>query len=467
MRGSSGCCFQPYYPLIENLRKDFPFIAAVRPQDGIIEVEWYDFKSSGRHILEIVSHDETLIVEASDNVVKFKCENCKCVEITVVDKGDSSRRSIPRKAMAAPVCGTVVNFLSPDDSAYSFSGNSLCSPCILKLKKKTLLVSMDIYKHRAGQNLTKIFRSDDNGISWRYVTDLFPCFWGKMFLHKGKLYMLSMTTEYGDLQIAASYDEGTTWTDFVRLFPGSGNRDAGGPHKAPLNVVAFGGRLWTSIDFGTWEKETFHSTGILSIAEDDDLLCPENWTLSDFLPCSNDWEGAPEGISRGCLEGNVLVLPDGQLYDLLRYQINTCSPACDKAVYLRINKDFPEKAPEFYRIVDFEGGLSKSAVLYDDKTSMYFALFNRVADPEHVMARNILSLSFSKDGIKWQTVCDLIGIDADGGLYDKVGVQYPDAIIDGDDLLWVQRTACNNAANFHDSNYITFHRFKNFRQFTI
>ena len=98
---------------------------------------------------------------------------------------------------------------------------------------------------------------------------------------------------------------------------------------------------------------------------------------------------------------------------------------------------------------------------------MYFALFNRVADLEHVMARNILSLSFSKDGIKWQTVCDLIGIDADGGLYDKVGVQYPDAIIDGDDLLWVQRTACNNAANFHDSNYITFHRLKNFRQFTV
>lgn len=42
-------------------------------------------------------------------------------------------------------------------------------------------------------------------------------------------------------------------------------------------------------------------------------------------------------------------------------------------------------------------------------------------------------------------------------------MQYPDMIIDGDDMLWVQRTAMNNARNFHDSNYITFHRLENFR----
>ena len=31
------------------------------------------------------------------------------------------------------------------------------------------------------QNLTLIFRSDDEGASWHYVSELHPCFWGKLF----------------------------------------------------------------------------------------------------------------------------------------------------------------------------------------------------------------------------------------------------------------------------------------------
>ncbi|MBQ7725771.1 MAG: exo-alpha-sialidase [Clostridia bacterium] len=465
MHGSSGSCFHPYYPLIEEEQRRLPFIAAVRPTDGAIEVEWYDEESSNAHGLEIASEKETRVISQVDHTVVVPWQNREPVQITVFDETDPDRKSRPRKAMAAPVCGTVVNFLSPEDPIYDFSGNSLCSPCIVKLADNTFLVSMDVYKCRAGQNLTKLFCSDDGGKSWRYLTDLFPCFWGKLFLHHGKLYMLSMTTEYGDLQISCSEDEGKTWSDFVRLFPGSGNRDAGGPHKAPLNITAYKGRLWTAVDFGTWEKETFHASGVLSIGEEEDFLCPENWVMSGFLPFSNDWEGAPEGKSRGCLEGNVLILPDGNLYNLLRYQIHTCTPSCNKAVYLHIDAEKPEQTPEFFKIVDFEGGLSKSAVLYDEISNSFVAIVNRVADPEHVMGRNVLALTTSKDGLVWRTVCDLVGTDIGGENYAKVGVQYPDALIDGEDLVWVQRTACNSAANFHDSNYITFHRFKNFRRY--
>jgi len=45
----------------------------------------------------------------------------------------------------------------------------------------------------------------------------------------------------------------------------------------------------------------------------------------------------------------------------------------------------------------------------------------------------------------------------------KIGYQYMDFIIEGNDILFLCRTAINDAATFHNSNYITFHRIENFR----
>ena len=47
---------------------------------------------------------------------------------------------------------------------------------------------------------------------------------------------------------------------------------------------------------------------------------------------------------------------------------------------------------------------------------------------------------------------------------EKVGFQYVDFEFEGDDILFLCRTAINGAANFHDANYFTFHRIKNFRE---
>ena len=46
----------------------------------------------------------------------------------------------------------------------------------------------------------------------------------------------------------------------------------------------------------------------------------------------------------------------------------------------------------------------------------------------------------------------------------KVGLQYVDFSIEGDDIIYLCRTAMNNARNFHDANYSTFHRIENFRE---
>ncbi len=45
---------------------------------------------------------------------------------------------------------------------------------------------------------------------------------------------------------------------------------------------------------------------------------------------------------------------------------------------------------------------------------------------------------------------------------EYTGFQYVDWLFDGDDLIFVSRTAYNGAHNYHDANHLTFHRVKNF-----
>ena len=91
---------------------------------------------------------------------------------------------------------------------------------------------MDIYAPNYPKNLTLIFRSDDDGASWHYVSELMPCFWGKLFVHKGELYMLSCSTECGDLLIGKSTDAGKTFTTPVALLRGSNEKNGNtGVHK--------------------------------------------------------------------------------------------------------------------------------------------------------------------------------------------------------------------------------------------
>ena len=46
----------------------------------------------------------------------------------------------------------------------------------------------------------------------------------------------------------------------------------------------------------------------------------------------------------------------------------------------------------------------------------------------------------------------------------KVGFQYADFEFDGEDIIYLCRTAVNGAHSYHDSNYSTFHRIENFRK---
>ncbi len=461
MKGYNYWSYSPYKPPLWNTGDIY--ICRIVPYENSIHFEWlknneekfeiyFRIRNEGEFTLcgstEKSAFDITGLTENTDYQFYVK---------------SNDKKSRIRLARCGKCVGTVVNYLHPDDEAYSFSGKYLCSPSLIRHPDGYLLASMDLYAGGHPQNLTLIFRSDDDGENWYYVSELMPCFWGKLFIHKGELYMLACSTEYGDLIIGKSQDGGKTFSAPVTLLRGSnGKHGNNGIHKNPQNVVIHKGRIYETLEWGNWNNETFyHAAMVMSCDINDDLLVPENWSFSEPLKYNPDWKGTIKGEATGTLEGTLCVSPNGELCNIMRYAIRRGEPSYGLVLAYRVNTDDPEAPLEYLHSVKMPCNNAKFMIKYDGESKKYYSIVSRILDEEHKYSRNLLSFMSSDDLENWTLVCDLI--DHRHEDKDKVGFQYVDFEIENDDIIYLCRTAINNAHNFHDSNYSTFHRIKNFR----
>ena len=131
-----------------------------------------------------------------------------------------------------------------------------------------------------------------------------------------------------------------------------------------------------------------------------------------------------------------------------------------KALAYEVNTEDPDAILTFSHLIDFPANLSKFMIKRDEVTGNYYSVATRLYSPKG-STRNLLSLLSSKDLSSWEVVCDIL----DYREHDvtKIGFQYVDFEFDKDDIIFLCRTAINNANSFHDTNYSTFHRIKNFR----
>lgn len=76
--------------------------------------------------------------------------------------------------------------------------------------------------------------------------------------------MLSCSTEYGDLLIGKSTDGGKTFGEPTVLLKGSGGKNGeAGIHKNPQPVVEFDGRMWNTLEWGSWGRG-YHAVMVMS-----------------------------------------------------------------------------------------------------------------------------------------------------------------------------------------------------------
>lgn len=457
MKGVTSWNFTPYITPLNPERGTAPYVCRIAP--GIKKFE-FDFIDNGA-----VGASYTMLLRkkgytAFDRIpldgMSGRVENLideRDYEFCV-ERDDGTRSSV-RTVRTGYVPGLVVNYLHPDDKEYEFSGRYLCSPSLVKLDSGKLLSSMDVFQGNNAQNLTLIFESDDNGKTWKYVTELMPCFWGKLFTVNGRLYMMSCSTEYGDLLIGASDDEGKTWTLPTALFRGSGLVGKGtGWHKNPTPVVVHNGRVYADAQYGSWIPKVFVNC-VISAPADSDLLDASNWVATEpwnkLMHPESD-PASPENF--GVIEGNIIPAPDGQIYDMFRY-------ARKGSLILKLDPSDPEAPMTFDELIEVPWSASKLEVHFDEVTGKYLTIGCRAID-EPKTERNLLSLFAADDFKHWYHVCDLI--DCREMPAFEVGFQYISMIIDGDDILYLSRTAYNKAHNFHDANYQTFHKIESFRK---
>ena len=453
MRGSANIHHRPYFPLSFREARRKPYICRLAPFETGFEFEWLDPVGESTHTLCYGKRGEdskTRIV-VSDPIVRVEQLEPDC-DYEFYLEAESGIRSNLRlvRTGSIPDGTTVINYLHPEDSQYDFSGKFLCSPSIVRTDSGRLIASMDVYGPKMAQNLTILFYSDDDGAHWRYLTDLFPFFWGSLFLHRGVLYMIGVTTEYGNLHLACSRDDGLTWSEPVTLFYGSNVLCRyGGMHRAPMHFTSYNGRLYTSCEYGCWSQKS-HLPAALSIDENSDFMDPSSWVLSDFLYFEGDWKRDAETQS-DTIEGNIVLAPDGHLYNYLRWRIGSL-------LKISIDEKDPEAPPEYVSLEN--APVSNSMFRLFSHGDKYVLITNRKTEEAGKYKcwsyRNVLSIYESRDLVHFEPVKDIVNRETEDAM--KIGFQYP-AFFKNDDTLYLAiRSAFNNADSFHNSNYILFHK---------
>lgn len=363
--------------------------------------------------------------------------------------------------------GTIIDY-SPAITGRYVAG----SPSIVMLEDGSYLAKGDDYGPAVGvSELARIYKSVDKGVSWRQISEVEGITWATLFTHYGAVYMMGTSAGHGmgHAIICKSLDGGITWTQPSDTTNGVIFSDLS-YHTAPVPVIIHNGRIWRAMEdekgSGGWGKN-FRAL-MLSAPVDADLLNASNWTVSEPLGYNAKWLGQK---FNGWLEGNAVISPTGDIVNFLRVSMTQGGGKAALITY-----DDLGQRPSFDAqrgFVDFPGGSTKFHILYDTTSATYWALSNAVLKKHNSkkssegMIRNALVLMTSTDLYEWQ-IRDTVLYHPDVA---KHGFQYPSFIFDGDDIVFVSRTAYDDkvggAFRQHDVNYFTFHRICNFRKFNL
>lgn len=365
------------------------------------------------------------------------------------------------KAQEDKIPGIIVDYMPASTEIY------LGSPSICILPNGDYLASHEFFGPASTEYddaLTVVLKSTDKGQAWDKISEIHGQFWSNLFVYNKELYIMGTWKHNGNFIIRRSTDNGETWS--IPNNEKNGLLLRGKYHTAPMPITIFKNRIWRAIEFvvpfGS-EEETHLCPMVISAPINSNLLDASSWKATNYLPFNPNML---KGKFKNWLEGNIVVSPKGKLLNILR--VATSEKGQELVAIVNISEDGSsvsfDPATGF---INFEGGASKFSIRYDEKSKLYWAITNKVGKHKKIDAakvRNTLILKSSPDLINWKVEKEL--------LYHpdivKHGFQYVDWQFEGSDIIFLSRTAYDDefggAHNYHDANFITFHRIKNFRK---
>jgi hypothetical protein len=354
------------------------------------------------------------------------------------------------QASTIPI-GTVIHY-SP-----AASGNYIGDPQILILPDGSYLASHCYFNFVIpgyANNRTFLYKSTDKGQSWQFLIKFTGLTSANLFQYRNKVYLMGITgyvrRQPHAVTLRYSSDSGKTWSSPIEILkPDLWNLQ-------PMPFLIHNGRLYHEIGLMRLPCRSWldNATCVISAQLNSNLMSAASWSVSKPLFFDPAWY--PKGTTPGWSEGNILEYR-GKLFNILRVNSEPQTGVAAITSFKGESLSFNPKTD----FISLPGGMSKFAIRYDSKSRRYWSICNPVGNPANARQRNIVALVSSADLRNWKTHCILFVLPGDDTL---VGAHYFDWQFDGNDIIGVCRFAWKGAHSYHDVNYFTFHRFKNFRQ---
>ena len=464
----------PFVPFRSREKENHPYICHIAPYDGKFEMQWFDKGSDGAHTLYYRlrdSQDEYVTMPLKERYVTVEgLQNGVDYELYVARDDGSAQSNTRLVNMVPPIEGsTIINYIHPDDQQYNYAGWWVGYPVIIRMPSGKLLAAHEVFGEE--DPCVMLFESKDEGKTWQFVVEMVPFMEPRLFMNNGKLYITGFAIGTGGAAIAESLDEGKTWTEPVTLLRTMHNKTmyhkGNGFQFHTTPAIFHNGRIYIAFEVGSWSlwNDDAHEYRILSAPCDSNLLDKNSWEFTPGCDFDHSDFDIPDADFTTAIEGNLMVGEDGEIYNLLRMDAvfgpvkkGVRKDLFDVALLFKF-KNFDEPM-EYLGPVSAKVGNRHGFYILKDEVTGYFFMMHNEETLATLGRRNIFSLSVSKDMVHWEKKATLLDVRNAPG---ESTVSQPAFIFDGDDILYVSRTAWGKLYNQHNANMATFHRLKDFR----
>lgn len=321
-----------------------------------------------------------------------------------------------------------------------------------------------------GGTNSQFYRSTDDGVTWS-TTGTVTGYCTNLFAVGSDIYMMTLTQEFGSVQIRKSTDDGLTWGSATTILT-QGTAGAEPNYGVfPPQPLITGGRVYIAL-LNTPDPTTYFAlnckVSVLHASTAADLMSAGNWTNSSSVQLSG---GVTTGDTHvGFWEPNILLDKNGDCKIV-------CRVKSDRRIDLSavIDVTLGASASLSYNtstgIRTMPGAHVFFRVNLDPTTNKYLAITTRNtlgnADDTNYNQRTILALISSDDLTTWTHVADIVREPEHESTHKAyyAGWQYCDWTFDGDDIVGTIRAGeYKIAINHHQASAIYWFRIKNYYQ---